>query len=92
VAQGAGPTRRARKGGRGSTSLLSLTANGDKMETEKELVRDGFARRYVRYDKAGDFTDAEREAREKRRGLWADPNPVPPWEFRREKRAAAGSR
>jgi endonuclease YncB( thermonuclease family) len=71
---------------------LSLTANGDKMETEKELVRDGFARRYVRYDKAGDFTDAEREAREKRRGLWADPNPVPPWEFRREKRAAAGSR
>jgi endonuclease YncB( thermonuclease family) len=56
-----------------------------------ELVRDGFALRYVRFDKAGEFTDAEREAREKRRGLWADQSPVPPWEFRRERRGAAGS-
>jgi hypothetical protein len=38
---------------------------------------------------AGEFTDAEREAREKRRGLWADPHPVPPWEYRREHRRAA---
>jgi endonuclease YncB( thermonuclease family) len=44
------------------------------------MVRDGFARRYVRFDKAGEFTDTEREARERRRGLWADPNPVPLWE------------
>ena len=57
-----------------------------------EMVRDGFAWRYVRYDKAGEFTEAERKAREKHRGLWVDPNPVPPWEYRREKRAAAGSR
>jgi endonuclease YncB( thermonuclease family) len=42
-----------------------------------EMVRDDFAWRYARYDKAREFTDAEREAREKRRGLWADPNPVP---------------
>jgi endonuclease YncB( thermonuclease family) len=54
-----------------------------------EMVRDGFAWRNVRYDKAGEFTDAEREAREKRRGLWADPNPDPPWEYRREHRRAA---
>jgi endonuclease YncB( thermonuclease family) len=56
-----------------------------------EMGRDGFAWRNVRYDKAGEFTDAERGAREKRRGLWADPNPVPPWEYRREKlRTAKG--
>jgi hypothetical protein len=47
------------------------------------------ARRFVRYDKAGKFTDAEREARERHRGLWADENPVPPWEWRRERRRAA---
>jgi len=48
-----------------------------------EMVRDGFTWCYVRYDKAGEFTDAKREAREKRRGLWADPNPVPLREFHR---------
>jgi micrococcal nuclease len=67
-------------------------ATGERMETEKELVRDAFTWRYVWYDKAGEFTDAEREAREKRRGLWADRNSVLPWEWRREKRFAAGSR
>jgi endonuclease YncB( thermonuclease family) len=24
----------------------------------------------------------EKEAREERKGLWVDPEPVPPWEFR----------
>jgi hypothetical protein len=50
-----------------------------------ETVRDGFAWRYVRYDKAGEFTDAEHEAREKRRGLWADPNPILLWEYRQRR-------
>jgi endonuclease YncB( thermonuclease family) len=54
-----------------------------------EMVHDGFAWRCFRYDKTGAFTDAEREAREKNRGLWADPNPVAPWEYRREHRRAA---
>jgi hypothetical protein len=31
---------------------MSLMASRDKTETEKEMVRDGFAWRYVRYDKA----------------------------------------
>jgi len=51
-----------------------------------EMVRDGFAWRFVRYDETGEFTAAESEAREHRRGLWADPHPVLPWEFHRQKR------
>jgi endonuclease YncB( thermonuclease family) len=47
----------------------------------REMIPDGFAWRYVRYDKAGEFTDAEREAREKYRRLWADPNPMASCEF-----------
>jgi micrococcal nuclease len=54
-----------------------------------EMVRDGLAWRYVQYDKPGEFAAAEADAREHRRGLWADPNPVPPWEWRRAKRQAA---
>ncbi|HXY36298.1 MAG TPA: thermonuclease family protein [Planctomycetaceae bacterium] len=52
-----------------------------------EMVHDGFAWRYPQYDKPGEFTAAEADAREHRRGLWADPHPVPPWEWRRAKRA-----
>ncbi len=51
-----------------------------------ELVKDGFAWRYVQYDKPGEFTAAEADAREHRRGLWTDPNPTPPWEWRKAKR------
>ena len=29
---------------------------------------------------------AEAEAKAGKRGLWADPNPVPPWEFRKLKK------
>jgi len=32
---------------------------------------------------------AETDAREHRRGLWVDPNPVPPWQWRSEKRRGA---
>jgi micrococcal nuclease len=52
-----------------------------------EMVRDGFAWRYVQYDKPGEFTDAEADAREHRRGLWADADPIPPWQWRKAKRA-----
>ncbi len=53
-----------------------------------EMVADGFAWRYVQYDKPGEFRDAEDGARDHRRGLWADPDPMPPWEWRPAKRAA----
>ncbi|HEV3302485.1 MAG TPA: thermonuclease family protein [Planctomycetaceae bacterium] len=54
-----------------------------------EMVADGFAWRYSQYDKPGEFVAAEADAREHRRGLWADKDPVPPREWRREKRAAS---
>jgi micrococcal nuclease len=57
-----------------------------------EMVADGFAWRYVQYDKPGEFTGAEAEAREHRRGLWVDPTPTPPWEWRKAKRQASKPR
>jgi len=56
------------------------------------MVRDGSAWRYVQYDKPGEFTAAESDAREHRRGLWADPHPMAPWEWRKAKRPAAKTR
>jgi endonuclease YncB( thermonuclease family) len=54
-----------------------------------DLVRAGFAWRYVQWDKTGEFAPLEADARRHRRGLWADSHPVPPWEFRKAKRGGA---
>jgi endonuclease YncB( thermonuclease family) len=36
--------------------------------------------------KAGRYLSAERDAKEKRQGLWVDKNPEPPWDWRKEQR------
>lgn len=54
-------------------------------------VRDGFAWHYKQYEREqspedrGRYATAERDARAKKAGLWVDPQPVPPWEWRRPK-------
>jgi micrococcal nuclease len=51
------------------------------------LVREGMAWWYERYaPRETRLRDAQQEAQQARRGLWADPEPVPPWEWRRGKR------
>ena len=61
------------------------------VHVNRELVAKGLAWRYVQYDKKGEFTQVEQAAKTARKGLWADANPVPPWEWRKdekERRAA----
>jgi micrococcal nuclease len=55
----------------------------------EELVNAGFAWVYTRYcDRpiCERWKVLEYEAREAKRGLWVDPNLIPPWEVRRQKR------
>jgi endonuclease YncB( thermonuclease family) len=60
----------------------------DWVDAGLELLRQGLAWTYTRYlpeasaDIQASYRQAESEAQQERRGLWADPNPVPPWEFR----------
>ncbi|MDF2463616.1 MAG: hypothetical protein K0Q43_1851 [Ramlibacter sp.] len=51
-----------------------------------EQVRMGMAWRFVRYSKDASFQPLEDAAREARMGLWADPEPVPPWDWRAAQR------
>ncbi len=52
-----------------------------------EMVRCGLAWHYVRYAPDDDsLAAAEREARERRRGLWAQTQPTPPLQWRRKKK------
>ncbi|WP_373649027.1 thermonuclease family protein [Schlesneria sp. DSM 10557] len=52
------------------------------------LVSEGFAWHYVAYSKSARLTRLEQEAREAKRGLWADKDPIPPWEWRKLQKPA----
>jgi len=52
-----------------------------------ELIREGFCWWYRKYVPGNAVLEGlEKKAREGRKGLWADPQPVPPWEWRRRSR------
>jgi len=56
----------------------------DGRSLNRELVRAGLAWWYQRYAKHDDeLARLEVAARRAGLGLWADPNPVPPWDFRK---------
>jgi len=59
-----------------------------------ELVKSGYAwvyRRYCRQSFCDDWIRMERFARNRGDGLWAESNPVPPWEWRHGKKKAVRS-
>ena len=65
---------------------LGLVQIGDK-KVNLELVRQGLAWWYRQYAPAAkDLAGAEQAARLAKRGLWADADPVAPWEFRHGQR------
>jgi micrococcal nuclease len=58
----------------------------DGVNLNQELVKDGWCWWYRKYAPGDTVLEGlERDAREGRKGLWADPQPVPPWEWRKKK-------
>ena len=57
-----------------------VTANGT--EANRQQVLKGAAWVYDRYNTDNSLPALQREAQTQKRGLWADSNPVPPWEWR----------
>ncbi len=54
----------------------------------QELVKAGFAWWYRKYAPEDEvLKEYEREAREEKRGLWADAKPVPPWQWRKMRKS-----
>lgn len=62
---------------------LAVVVVGD-VNVNRELVRLGLAWRYEAYSKDAALLAAQNEAKAARRGLWSDPAPVPPWEWRKK--------
>ncbi|EHE3515307.1 thermonuclease family protein [Salmonella enterica subsp. enterica serovar Infantis] len=57
-----------------------FTTNGT--DASRFMVKSGAAWVYERYNADESLPALQREAQEQKRGLWADSNPVPPWEWR----------
>lgn len=55
----------------------------------EELIKAGFAWHFKKYSSDKSLSDLEIEARQKKAGLWSDPNVVAPWEYRRLKRTGS---
>jgi len=59
----------------------------DRTNVNHKLVKDGWCWWYRKYAPGNTVLEGlEKEAREARKGLWTDPQPVPPWEYRRSRR------
>lgn len=62
----------------------------DGVDANREMVERGMAWVYVQYaPKSSPLYGVEEGARRRRVGLWVDPSPVPPWQWRQAKRAGA---
>lgn len=62
---------------------LGRVYRGD-LDINAEQVRQGMAWVFRRYATDDSLYPIEAEARERRRGLWRDDAPVPPWEWRQD--------
>jgi endonuclease YncB( thermonuclease family) len=58
----------------------------DGLDVNREVVAQGYAWGFRRYPDDPELLALEAEAREKGLGLWADPNPIPPWEWLKGRR------
>ena len=64
----------------------------DGKDLNRELVRAGLAWWYQKYSTDQTLGQLEAEARAAKRGLWADPHAIPPWEFRGQTRGTSTPR
>lgn len=58
----------------------------DKTDVNAAMLKSGLAWHYKQYDKNPEYARLEREARQNRKGLWIEKNPIPPWIYRKNKK------
>jgi endonuclease YncB( thermonuclease family) len=62
----------------------------DGQDVNGSMVESGWAWHYDRFDDRQSMADKQTAARDAGRGLWADAEPVPPWEWRKGERERRG--
>ncbi len=65
-------------------TIAMVTVDG--INVNETLLKAGLAWHFIEYDKNPAWTEMEVAARRLKKGLWAQPNAIPPWEFRKRKK------
>ena len=66
--------------------IIYLKRDEGKVDVNLEMVKTGNAWHYSYHDKTPTYVEAENDARAAKRGLWAAPDPVNPYQWRKSKR------
>lgn len=70
-------------------TIGDLTCDG--LNANEEMIAAGMAWVYMQYSKDAHLIELEGKAKANSRGLWSDPSPVPPWEFRHGEKSKANN-
>lgn len=67
--------------------VVGTITTADGINVNESLIKKGLAWHYIQYSKNKELSVFEEEARQAKRGLWADKDPIAPWEWRKQRRA-----
>lgn len=62
---------------------ISVVFNNAGQNVNQEMVKKGMAWHYKKYSTDATYSELEMIARKNKIGLWQDPNPIPPWDWRK---------
>lgn len=84
----AGRVRLVSTGGDRYQRTIGILYTPDGENVNLAMLEAGYAWHYKKYSNDLAYAHAELRARENLRGLWQQPRPTPPWEYRAQKRKA----
>jgi endonuclease YncB( thermonuclease family) len=65
--------------------LIAVVINDKKQTINQEMIKRGMAWHFKKYSTNVTYANLEAVARRDKIGLWHDPNPTPPWAWRKSK-------
>jgi len=65
--------------------LIAVVINHKKQVVNQEMIKQGFAWHYKKYSSDSLYANLEATAKRNKIGLWSDPNPTAPWDWRKNK-------
>lgn len=75
-----------RKPNGGFGRILGTFYTEEGLNVNKAMLAKGYAWHYTEYSKDNSYAVLEKCAKENKIGLWKEPNPIAPWEWRKGKR------